>query len=196
MPGSPDRRQAGTLPWFEPAFAAGMAIAYILLYHLGDILADNEVVGGTASLVFLPAFVRLMGYLVIGWWIAPALFVAGLFCVDLGLEPRDTAIVAAFLAIGAPAAMSLAARSMNLAPNLAGLEARQLLGLSLASASGNALAYNLAVAIVRNDNFSPLTAAATFMGDVVGAWLIMLTIKWGLTTLSQWRATRSRNRQS
>lgn len=172
---------------FEVLFAFAMAALYVALYRLSDVLAGNEAIGGIASLIFLPAFVRLLGFLVIGWWITPALFVAGLFCVDLGLGLESRAVVAAAIAVGAPIGISLVSRFVALDTRLFGLTATKLLVLSFASALGNALFYKTSVMLVRGDPLDPAVMLFILAGDTLGAWAVIVTIKWLLTLVARVR---------
>lgn len=83
-------------------FSVIFTFLYVALYYLSDWMVGNQALGGIASLIFLPAFIRLLGFLVIDYWIIPALFVAGLFCVDLGLGLSGKVVVSAFLSVGGP----------------------------------------------------------------------------------------------
>lgn len=181
MEKSPERPLKADDIWFAALFAAMMSALYVIMYRLSDFLVGNEAVGGVASVIFLPAFVRLLGFLVIRWWIVPGLFVAGLFCVDLGLSLESRIFVSLAIAFGAPVGIYLVARATNLSWRLAGLNAMQLLWLSLGSASGNALFYNTAVATVRPHQSGENFALEIFLGDALGTWIMILIVKWLLT---------------
>lgn len=162
-----------------------MAGLYIALYRLSEALSGNEAFGGVASLFFLPAFVRLIGFMVIGWAIAPALFVAALFCVDLGLGLEGRVVVSAGLAVGAPLGMWLVSKVVALDAHLFGLNALQLLWLSIGSALGNALFYKMGVVLVRGDAMDPAIWASILAGDILGTWGVMIVGKWLLTSFGR-----------
>lgn len=172
---------------FSVSFAAAMSVLYVILYHLSDLLAGNEAVGGVASVIFLPAFVRLFGFLVIRWWIVPALFVAGLFCVDLGLNIQARVVVSTAIAFGGAVGIYVVARATRLSPMLSGLNAMQLLWLSLGCAVGNALFYNAALMIVRLNQNQGNFAFEIFLGDAIGTWVMILLVKWLLTLSGRFR---------
>lgn len=188
MENLPERQLEADDICFAVLFATAMAALYVALYHLSDLLAGNEAIGGVASVIFIPAFVRLLGFLVIRWWIVPALFVAGLFCVDLGLGFQARIVVSMAIALGAPVGIYLAALAMRLSSRLAGLNAMQLLWLSLGCAVGNALFYNAAVAMVRPDHSGENFALEIFLGDALGTWVMVLLVKWLLTLSGRFRA--------
>lgn len=187
MENSPERQLKADDIWFAVLFATAMSALYVILYRLSDVLSGNEEIGGVASVIFLPAFVRLFGFLVIRWWIIPALFVAGLLCVDLGLGVKARIVVSMAIALGAPVGIYLAARAMRLSPRLAGLNAMQLLWLSLGCAAGNALFYNAALAMVRPDHSAENFALEIFWGDALGTWVVILMVKWLLTLSGRFR---------
>lgn len=188
MENSPERQIKNDDIWFAMLFAAAMSALYIILYRLSDLLAGNGSVGEVASVIFLPAFVRLLGFLVIRWWIVPALFVAGLFCVDLGLGIQGRVVVSTAIAFGGPVGIYLVARATGLSPMLSGLNAMQLLWLSLGCAAGNALFYNAALMIVRLNQSQENFALEIFLGDAIGTWAMILIVKWLLTLSGRFRA--------
>lgn len=173
--------QSGGQLQFKIQFAAFIVVLYVTLYYLTGLLAANELPFAVASLFFLPAFARLLGFLVIGYWSIPALFIAGLFCVDLGLGLSDRVLVSAFIATGAPLAIGTVSRLLQLQPSLTNLPPIRLLWLSLASSFGNMVFYNTGLALVGLEYFKPQVLAATFIGDAVGTWAVISVIKIGLT---------------
>ncbi len=165
-----------------------LSALYVALYHVSEALIDQEVVGGVASLLFLPAVVRLLGFLLVDFWIIPALFLAALACVDLHLAWPDRIVVSAFLALGGPLGTAAVAAFSGLKPSLSNLTPRHLLGLSIGCSLGSALAYNLSLALVGIENLGLRTQLATFIGDSVGTWIAIYAIKFGVDLLGSARA--------
>jgi hypothetical protein len=160
----------------EIASAMLVFILYVALFELTDIFGGATVFG-TASPIFLPAFVRLFGVLIARSLVIPALFAAAFICVDLGLEPGQRAIVALFLATGAPLAIMATSKLLHLNPTLENLTPSRLLMLSIAAGLGNSVFYNLSLWIVGLP-FNPFMAhLVTFIGDVIGTWVIIYLIK-------------------
>jgi hypothetical protein len=54
----------------DALISVALSVLYIALYYLSDWLVGNEAVGGVASIFFLPAFVRLLGFLLVGYWVS------------------------------------------------------------------------------------------------------------------------------
>lgn len=163
------------------------AALYVVLYHLSDLISGNLAFGGIASLFFLPAFVRLLAFLIIGYWSIPFLFVAAMLCVDLGLTLEGKIVLSTFLAIGAPLGIAAASRALDLDHSLANLTSRKLLLLSAGSAFGNAIAYNTALALLGLKAQTFLSHAITFIGDVAGTWALIYLVKASLTLTARTR---------
>lgn len=166
---------------FKLQFAAFIVVLYVSLYYLTGKLVNNEVPVAVASFLFLPAFARLLGVLVIGLWSVPALFIAGLFCVDLGLGWEGRTVVSAFIATGAPLGIRVASNLLRLEPTLSNLTPTRLLWLSLASSLGNMIFYNLSMTLVGVGDLNLTIDGTTFIGDGLGTWAVISVIKIGLT---------------
>ncbi len=182
--------QNGGVLQFKIQFAAFIVVLYVALYYLTGLLAAENLPVAVASLLFLPAFARLLGFLVIGYWSIPALFIAGLFCVDLGLGLSDRVLVSAFIATGAPLAIGTTSRLLQLQPSLTNLTPIRLLWLSLASSFGNMIFYNTSLVLVGLGGFRPKVLTATFLGDALGTWAIIYVIKLSLTSWGRWVQNR------
>ena len=171
---------------FKLQFAAFIVVLYISLYYLTGKLVSNDLPVVAASFLFLPAFARLLGVLVIGLWSIPALFIAGLICVDLGLGWDGRIVVSAFIATGSSLGIKIASSLQRLEPTLSNLTPARLLWLSLASSLGNMIFYNLSMALVGVGNFNLAINGTTFIGDALGTWAVISLIKLGLTGYGRW----------
>lgn len=160
---------------------AGVAALYVGLYHLSGLITENEQISSVASIFFLPAFVRLLAFLIIGFWSIPALFIAALLCLDLGLDFADRVIVSGFLALGAPLGIAAVSQLIGLEPSLESLTPRQLLLLSIGSALGSSGLYNLGLIVVGFEQYDFFTQLVTFVGDITGTWALIYLIKILLT---------------
>ena len=158
------------------------ALAYIVLYCLSDLFFENQNVKGAVGIFFLPAFIRLLGLLVIGLWIVPALFTAGLFLTaaglyDLGAGHEAELLVTFATAFGGPVAAFAAARLSGLQYDLRNLTPLKLFILSLACSLGNAIAYGIALRLIDRDLFAIEVYFEIFIGDMIGTWLLIYLIK-------------------
>lgn len=163
------------------AALAALSLLYIALYRLSGTLAGNEAIGFAVSILFLPAFVRLLGYLLFEFWSVPALFVAALVCVDLDLAWPERTLVAGCLALGGPLGAYLAGRLSGLEPGLNNLSSLRLLVISLGCSAGNALFYAGALMAVGHPGSGYQQVFFILIGDTLGTWTIIYLIKAGLT---------------
>lgn len=172
------------MPVISPHRQAGLAALcglYIVLYHLSGALADNHEIGFAVSIFFLPAFVRVLGYLLFGFWSVPALFVAALACIDLGLAWSDQLLMAGCLAIGGPLGAHVAGRLSGLERSLDNLSPLRLLLVSLGCAAGNALFYTAALAVTGHPGSGMEQVGFILIGDTLGTWTIIYLLKGSLT---------------
>lgn len=166
--------------------SAAFAALYILLYYAADLLSAVQGYNGIASIIFLPAFVRLLGFLIIGYWIIPALCVVGAFlsvtgAYDLGPGYAAELAVTTFTAVGGPFGVFVASRLGDLKPSLSNLTPQRLLALSVGCAAGNTVFYALALRMVGIEGAGLQNALVIFFGDFIGTWTIIYLIKSVLT---------------
>lgn len=150
----------------------------------------TEAFGGIAVLLFLPAFVRLLGFLLIGLWSIPALFLAALICVDLSLSVTSQIIVSLFLAVGAPLGLLVSSRLIGVTPTLNNLNSTRLLVLSVAAALGSGTAYHTGLTIVGAETHSAGSFFTAAFGDAAGTWVVIYAIKILLMLVSKVVALR------
>ena len=165
---------------YNAIFSVALTFLYVAFYYLSDWMLGNEALGGIAGLIFLPAFIRLFGFLVIRYWIIPALFVAGLFCVDLGLSLYGKLLVSAFLAVGGPFGVFIVSRLCKLQPTLSNLTPLNLLWLSAGCSLGNAIFYHFGLEAAGYDDRTPLAHLYIFIGDMIGTWAVVYSIKFAM----------------
>lgn len=168
------------------ASVAGFALLYITMFFLSDQFVDNQATFGLVSLVFLPAFVRLLGFMILRLWIVPALFIATLLLIADGaydIAPGHTAelIIGAFTAVGGPLGAYATSRLIGLEITLQNLTPRRLLWMSVGCSIGNAVFYRLSLELSGIHIYSTPVTTAVFVGDVVGTWVIIYIIKVALT---------------
>lgn len=170
------------------------AFLYVVLYHLSGLISAPQGFEGVASAFYLPAFVRLLGFLLIGYWIIPALFLGGAFLsftgsYDLGPGVATELVVTAFTAVGGPFGVYVASRLGRLQPSLENLTSLRLMGLSIGCAGGNTLFHRLAMESVGIAPLHYQQDFVIFFGDFVGTWTIIYLIKTVLTLHGYMRRT-------
>lgn len=157
--------------------AALLVGLYVALYEINVLLIGDTAFGGIASLLFLPAFIRLLAVLLLGWRSAPILFVAAWICVDLELSTASQLIVASALAVGAPIGIQIAKQLSGLNVTLNNLTGKRLLFLSFAAAIGNSAAYHLGLAAVGISSRIDILVPVTILGDTIGTWIVIYGLK-------------------
>lgn len=157
-----------------------IALAYVSLYYLNAIVMGTETFNGVAAWLFLPAFIRLLGFLLLGLWSIPALFVAALICVNLSLGLTSHVIVSFFLAVGAPVTLWAVRNLVGVKPSLKNLTGSRILILSVAAALGSGGAYHLGLALVGAD-FSAASFFTAAFGNIAGTWAVIYMLKILLT---------------
>lgn len=176
------------------ALCACFAFFYIALYHASGLIIAPQGFEGIASAFFLPAFVRLLGFLLIGYWIIPALFVAGEVlsvtgAYDLGPGMVSELTVCACTAVGGPFGVFVASRIGGLRSSLDNLSPARLLGLSIGCAAGNAIFYRVGLEFAGIDKVGFANDLYVFCGDFIGTWAIIYLIKSFMTLYSYSRSS-------
>lgn len=159
-----------------------LTLSYVILFKLNNFFVDTQHYLGVASIVFLPAFVRLLGYLLIGLWIIPVLFVAGCWLVltgqfDLAPGHSSELIITGMTAVGGPLGIAIVARFSSLQPSLNNLTPLRLLALSFGCAAGNAILHYSSL-VATGTSGGPISAPFIILaGDMIGTWIIIYLIK-------------------
>lgn len=167
------------------AMTAFFGALYIGLFWLTHKLVGIQGFDGLVSLLFLPAFVRLIAFLVIGFWSIPLLFFAGYLCILIGwydIAPGNGVEMSATLAMafGAPLGTWVAMQVRRVQPDLIALSPIDLLWLSIGCSLGNALLQSLALYLALATPPHLDVMAAIFWGDTMGTWVTILLVRAGL----------------
>jgi len=172
------------------AGAGAFALLYVALYFVSGLIVGNQTLFGLVSLLFLPAFVRLLGFMILGFWIVPGLLAATGVLIATGaydIAPGHDAeiIIGILTAIGGPLGAHFASRLIGLKVTLENLTSRRLLWMSIGCSLGNAVFYRLGLELAGIRMYSTPVATSVFIGDVVGTWVIIYLIKITLTALGR-----------
>lgn len=125
---------------------------------------------------------RLLGFLLVGLWVAPALLLAGLYLVatgayDLGPGNTPEVMVTIATALGAPLATWGASRAIRLEPSLANLTPLRLLILSASCAAGNGLALVASLLAFAAIDLDARIFVPIVVGHMIGTWITIYLIK-------------------
>ncbi|MEN9717759.1 MAG: hypothetical protein RIQ99_637 [Pseudomonadota bacterium] len=183
----------------KPLLAIAISILYAGIYRLFQSSGlYHHLISFNPWLFYPPAFVRLAAFLLIDFWAIPALFLAGLCCIDFGMSTAGIAIVSAFCAVGGPLGTDIAAKFVTLNSDLSNLTSLRLLALSLGCAVGNAAFLKMGLLAARYQPSSLYASMADptgpnyiaiVIGDTIGTWVMIYLIKTVLTLYdkSLWR---------
>ena len=177
----------------EQTFGFGCIFAglYILLAYVPSAVGVYEHVISFNSWIFYPpAFVRLVAFLVLGFWSVPFIFVAQLMLGAAGFDPAAgfaSPAVAFASAVGAPLAAAIAARAISLKTDLSDLNGLRLLVLSIACACGNALFLRASLMMGGQGDPSTLPDYISIIaGDTIGTWAVIYVLKGTLIVFERW----------
>lgn len=164
---------------------AFLTAGYIVLFYISQWLDAGHFFPANISLFFLPAIIRLLGVLLIGARIIPSLMLASLYLTFMGsydLGPGNTSelVMGLTTAVGGPSAVILTARVIRLRLDLRNLSPGRLLILSAACSLGNALALGMTLLVCEPILAERPIFLPVFIGDMIGTWLAIYTIKLGL----------------
>jgi hypothetical protein len=168
-----------SLTGFRIAAGTFMCLAYVALWLPVGLGADLSVLGEIVSVPFLPAAVRIIGFLLIGLWIIPFLLIAfGILTFSgaiayPGLTTTGLVVLGLIVASAGPVAMALVTRLASLSRDVIDLGWRDLSLLCAVCAAGNALSYSAGLVIVGASRPSASLAPAIFLGDFMGGLIVL-----------------------
>lgn len=156
--------------------ASVVALVWVTLYFCNDWLFSNLAISDRMSWVFLPAALRMLAVMLLGWVGAVGLFVGSLLTGWLSVadvQIGSLCLVSGISALAPLLAYVLCAKLLGIRTDLRGLDAYQLLCLSIVSAALSASLHSLhfsAIDYVHNfsDSFVPM-----FAGDLVGTLIVL-----------------------
>lgn len=167
-----------------------LTISYILLYQFNASIIGTSGNAEIAALVFLPAFVRFLGFLLIGLWAIPFLWLAAALSLNFEIDLKALLFLAACLELGAPLSLALFRKAVPVHIAFEYITGRNLLALSLVAAFGSAVSYHIGLSLVGVGAFSVQTFAIAVVGNAAGTWVIFYAIKIALTAFGKMYSRR------
>lgn len=155
--------------------AAIVALAYLLFYRLNAWLFDEIKVSDFVSWIFLPAAIRMVAVLLLGWAGVAGLFIGSLLTIVpvLVQDPAHALTLATLSSVMPILAARAVQKLAGISTDLSGLMARHLFLFSLAGGLVNSVAH-IAYFMLHDETLSHLgSLPAMFVGDTVGT-LVML----------------------
>lgn len=155
--------------------AAAVALAYVLFYRLNNWLFDQTKVSDFVSWIFLPAAIRMVAVLLLGWAGVAGLFVGSVLVIFpiLVEDPAHALTLAAMSSVLPLLAAFSVQKLAGITADLSGLKGRHLFAFGLAGGLVNSVAHSTYF-VLHDGSLSPLSALpAMFVGDSIGT-LVML----------------------
>lgn len=164
--------QALALP---TALALATALAWVLLFELNAWLFSSLEANPYVNWVFLPAAIRLLAVLWLGWTGAAGLFV-GAIATGLDTWATDPGVAITLSALSAlPCLLAVTAVGglLRLPMDLAGLRAWHLLALSMAGSAASVAAHTGYFMLRAGDTSPAAGVMPMFVGDTVGTAIVL-----------------------
>ena len=142
------------------------------------------------ALPFLPAGVRVLGFLLIGLWVSPfcslplLLSLTGLMVYGLGMS--DQLLLGVLVAIGGPLALWLLTKATKISVDLLDLTPLKVLIFAFTCAAGNALFYNAGLIAAGFGSPEINLTALIFVGDILGVVIFFGLLYAGAALLKFW----------
>lgn len=160
---------------------AVLIVSYVILFQFNANIISSPANAEVTALVFLPAFVRLLGFLLIGLWSIPFLFFAAALSLNFELNLGAQLTLAAFLEVGAPLSLWLFQKVMPVQLTFDYMTGSQLFAWSLVAAIGSAITYHVGLSITQLESYSVKSFATAAAGNAAGTFIICYAIKIALT---------------
>lgn len=155
--------------------ATAVTAVWVVLYLFNTWLFAAFAKSASISWIFLPAAVRMLSVMLLGWPGVLGLFAGSMIVCQwvLGLETGDSVARSALSAIGPMLAYLCCRRWLGIADDLRGLRGRQLLVFAFAGAIFNSLPNNLYFYWIGLAETPFEGVVPMFVGDMVGTLLTL-----------------------
>jgi hypothetical protein len=185
MLSAPPRQGPSSVLHFFAGMAA-VALLYVLVFKLNAWLFSVARVTDHISWIFLPAAIRMLAVMLLGWAGVAGLYIGSLSLLGSMFEfdPLGALIVAGLSSVPCLIAARLVQRLLKVSSDLVGLTGRQLLIFGLAggflSSMGHTLYFAYAAqSLAPVEGFLPM-----FVGDTLGTFIVLylgaLILNWVL----------------
>ncbi len=159
-------------------FLAGMAavaLAYVLFFKLNEWLFSMAKVSDHISWVFLPAAIRMLSVLLLGWAGVAGLYLGSLSMLgaSFSVDPGAALVIAAISSVPCLVAARIVQRVLCVSTDLSGMTGRQLLIFGLAGGLASSGAHTLYFSAVARSTEPLAGFLPMFVGDTVGTFLML-----------------------
>lgn len=168
------RGQGLTAPQFVLG-AAAVAVVYVLLFELNRFLFSRMEISSHVSWVFLPAAIRMISVMLLGWAGVAGLYIGSmsLLAPSFSMDPLHAFLLAAVSSVPCLLAARIVQRLQRVSSDLAGLTGRQLAVFGLAGGLASSGAHTLYFAATAGSTAPLANFIPMFVGDTVGTFIIL-----------------------
>ncbi|MCX7222257.1 MAG: hypothetical protein NTW89_05035 [Burkholderiales bacterium] len=174
-------------------FGAGLAVAVLwtCLFYANDWLFSNLSVSKVIHWIFLPAAIRMLAVMALGWVGAIGLFVGALLTNDMVLHSswEDAIAIAALSAVGPLAAVRFCTQWLGLEEDFAGLRPTQLITFAVAGAICNVVPHNVYFFFSGHSPDILSGMLPMLVGDLLGTLVVLYLASLALKLLTLKRLT-------
>ena len=153
---------------------AAVVLLWVALFEINHGLFSTFEVTAFANWVFLPAGLRVVAILLLGWKGVAGLFLGALWTNHpvVGVNLLESVALSSASALAPYLGVQACRRLLRCPPDWNGLAAKHLLGLALVCAALSAQAHNLYFLLATGTHRSLVALLPMFTGDVLGTLLV------------------------
>lgn len=173
MPSAPSRQQLSVTQFFGGM--ASVAVAYLLFFKLNEWVFSVAKVSDHISWIFLPAAIRMLAVLLLGWAGVAGLYLGSLALLGprFDIDPLGALLLAGISSLPCLVAARLVQWRLGVTSDLAGMTGRQLLIFGVAGGLASSGAHTLYFAWAARST-EPLEGfVPMFVGDAAGTFIVL-----------------------
>lgn len=152
-----------------------VAVLWVGLFKLNDLLFEAIEVSGFINWIFLPAGLRILAVLLLGWRGVAGLFVGAMLTnlSDQALSFQQSLLLASVSALAPLIAVRVVSTVLHIAPDLKGLTFSGLAAFALAGAAFSTLLHNFYFLMSNQAHAWAAGLVSMLVGDVAGTLIIL-----------------------
>ena len=168
--------------------ASGLLVVLLWtgLFYLNEWLFSAVSLSSVINWVFLPAAIRMLAVMALGWVGVAGLFIGALLTTDIAMHSgwHDAIVIAGLSALGPFVAVRACIQWLRVSEDLSGLGPTQLVIISLAGAVCNVVPHNIYFFFTGHmpDIFSGIVPM--LVGDLLGTFVILYVTSLALKLLT------------
>ncbi len=168
--------------------ASGLVVVLLWtgLFYLNDWLFSAVSLSSVINWIFLPAAIRMLAVMVLGWIGVAGLFIGALLTTDIVMHSgwHDAIVIASLSALGPFVAVRACTQWLGVSEDLSGLRPGQLVIFSVAGAVCNVVPHNIYFFFTGHtpDIFSGMVPM--LVGDLLGTLVILYVASLALKLLT------------